>query len=229
VATFSVVRADAGSAPRLTWLGSGHALVARADERVVLIGGSKRPYELLERIAGALPYGRRTIDLVVVTDPRDTVALTEVLRHYRVLEVLDVGAEYPTRLYASWRAELRRRRIPVYALRAGASVELGSEQLTVLAPSELYPAVKDCAGILRLDTAHGRYLITGDVSLDEQEETVARGVDLRADTLIATGRDALDTRFMSRVRPRVAFASESRIVGASPLPLDDSRDIPAPR
>jgi competence protein ComEC len=143
-----------GPPPRLTWLGTGNALLLQQGDRTVLIDGSARPYLLLERLGQTLPFGRRSLDVVVVTDPRasNVAGLTEVLRHYRIGEVLDVGAEYPSSTYSSWRSVLRRSGVPVYALRTGASLRLGSARLEALGPDAVYSNPRDSIGMLRHDS-----------------------------------------------------------------------------
>lgn len=176
----------------LTWLGTGNAMLLTSAGRVALLDGGPKPFVLLERLGALLPASVHTIDLVVVTDPgsANITSLTEVLSHYRVLAVLDVGAEYPSLAYARWRAALVGRHIPVYALRTGAHVHLGHVSLVSLGPDSVYPNPHDSIGLLRIASPHQSVLLVGRASLREQVEAVFRPVDLRARVLVAGGAAA---------------------------------------
>jgi beta-lactamase superfamily II metal-dependent hydrolase len=118
--------------------------------------------------------GVRSIDLVVVTDPRasNVAGLLSLLEHYRLKAVLDVGAQYPARTYADWRQALETRHIPVYALRTGATARVGRVALTALAPDASCYAPSNCAGILRLSAEHRSILVATHAGKSEQENAV---------------------------------------------------------
>ncbi|HEX6509221.1 MAG TPA: ComEC/Rec2 family competence protein, partial [Chloroflexota bacterium] len=92
----SMSSAMASPNDRLTYTGSGTGLLLQSGGRTALIDGSAKPLAFLEALGSQLEYNTRTIDVVVVTDPRaSTIAgLQAVLAHYQIGEVLDVGAEY---------------------------------------------------------------------------------------------------------------------------------------
>lgn len=173
---------DPGS--RLTWLGTGEALLLQSSSKTVLIDGSPRPLQLLQALGKTLGL-QRSIDVVIVTDPRSNVAgLLEVLRHYTVGEVLDTGCEYPTATYARWRAALRARGIPRFALRTGTTFRVGSTGISALGPDALYGTPQDSIGLLRVEMPDRRLLLIGSASAREQTEAVFRPVSLKADVLV---------------------------------------------
>lgn len=191
-----------GSASRLTWLGTGESILLQSDGRAVLIDGSPHPFQLLEGL-GAQLGSRRNIDAVVVTDPRTNVTgLLDVLDHYSVGEVLDVGCEYPSLTYARWRAVLRTRHIPVYALRTGTAFSAGSAGLTVLGPDGVYPQPRDSIGLLRVTMAGQSVLLAGAASDRELMEAVFRPVRLRANVLVMDAGSSGPHAFLRHVRAR---------------------------
>lgn len=193
----------------LTWLGTGNAMLLASAGRVVLIDGGPKPFVLLERLGRVLPYRQRTIDVIVVTDPRaaNVTSLLEVLSHYRVLEVLDVGTEYPSLSYARWRAALDAQHIPTYALRTGARLRLGNATLASIGPDDLYPNPRDCIGLLRVSWLRQTYLLAGSASHREQVEAVFRQVNLSADNLVTA--QPLDPTLLNAVHPKTIFTSAS--------------------
>ncbi|HEX6507355.1 MAG TPA: hypothetical protein VF221_06965, partial [Chloroflexota bacterium] len=121
------------------------------------------------------------------------------------------------RTYADWRAELRNRGLPVYALRAGASVTIGNVRLTALGPDALCPQAPNCVSMLRLSDASQSFLVAGNASQREQHDMVFRGVTLRADTLIFGLTQGADPDFVHAVGARHEF-SVAPISGATRLP-----------
>lgn len=229
----SVALTGFGAAPApaggLLWLGTGNAMLLSSGGRVALIDGGPKPFVLLERLGRFLPYRQHTIDVVVVTDPRaaNVTSLLEVLSHYRVLEVLDVGAEYPSLTYARWRAALDSRHIPVYALRTSARFRLGNATLASVGPDDLYSNPRDCIGLLRVSWPNRSALLAGSASEREQVESVFRQVNLRADAVVA--RQPLDPALLDAVHPTAIFtaaASPSTRVQVHHLGMAALRLIP---
>lgn len=193
------------SSTRLQWLGTGQALLLRSHGRVVLIDGSPRPFQLLEALGSALGL-QRHLDAVIVTDPRSNVTgLLDVLNHYSVGEVLDVGCEYPSLTYARWRAALRSRHISVYALRTGVSLTAGRASIIALGPDAVYPQPRDSIGLIRIVAPGRRILVAGAASAREMTEAVFRPVDLRANVLILGGRTSPPPAFLRHVSPSRVF------------------------
>lgn len=217
VVTGAVLGAGSPSPARVTWLGTGGAILIRSANHTVLVDGGPKPYRLLERLGAALPFGERSIDTVVVTDPRakNIVALGEVLRHYRVGEVLDVGVQYPSTTYASWRAALRARRVPVYGLRTGAAAVIGSLRLRALGPDALYPRPQDSIGLLRVSFPDETILISGAADAREQTEAVFRPVRLHADELVALRSAGIVPMFRRHVHPSLLV----RLPDDAPAPV----------
>jgi competence protein ComEC len=206
--TASLAFGQADTRPRLYWLGSGQAVVARSGGVTILIGGSRQPLALLERLGTVIPSDTHTIDLLIVTDPRSSALAGDlgILQHYAISEVLDVGAQYPSSTYARWRALLRDHGIPTYSLRTGATAEVGRIHIMALDPDGPCGVPANCAGMLRMSIGGKTILLAGSASRREQNESLFRRVDMRADALVcpAIGCDAA---FVSAVRPRVIFAS----------------------
>jgi competence protein ComEC len=215
----SLAFARTDSRPTLYWLGSGDAMMVRSGGVTALIGGSAQPLVLLSRIGSVLPGSDRTIDLVIATDPRTSFLASygDILSHYDVVRVLDVGAQYPTGTYARWRSLLRARGIPAYGLRASTIARLGSVRITAVAPDGLCGRPQECAGIVRVELGRQTVLIAGSADAHEQHDAIFRGVRLRSDVLVCPVSPC-DPAFVSAVGPRMVF-STTRSAGPRPLQL----------
>jgi ComEC/Rec2-related protein len=199
----TVSQAQGASPARLSFLGSGTSLLLQSDGRTAVIDGSTRPLAFLTALGDQLGMRVRSIDLVVVTDPRSSNvnALLSLLDHYRVKMVLDAGVQYPGRTYADWRAALRSRHIPAYALRTGAATRVGSVSLDVLAPDSVCYAPMNCAGIIRLVGDHSSFVVATHAGAREQEDVVFRHLPLRASTLFLGDARQVSPDFVQAVRP----------------------------
>jgi competence protein ComEC len=207
VATAS--QAQVTTPDRLTYLGSGTSLVLQSGGRTAVIDGSPRPLAFLSALGDELDMRVRSIDLVVVTDPRSSAvaALLSLLDHYRVKAVMDVGSEYPSRTYADWRLALRSRHIPVYALRTGATMRIGRVTLAALGPDALCNAPPNCAGMLRLTSVHHSFLLAAHAEQQEQENAVFRPVSLRSTTLILGAASRSSADFLQAVHARTVWCA----------------------
>ena len=87
-------------------VGQGDAafIVTPGGAQIMMDGGAD-PDEAVRVASSKMPFWDRTIDLVILTHPHhDHVAgLTEVLRRYRVLHVLERRLEYDGAAYRDWR------------------------------------------------------------------------------------------------------------------------------
>lgn len=228
--TVTRVQAGDAGATDLHWLGSGHSILLQSRSRVALIDGSARPLGLLTALGRALPYDRRTVDLVLVTDARsgNVSGLEAVLQHYHIGEVLDTGAQYPSATYARWRAELRSRRIPVYALRTGVAVRLGDAQIEALGPDALYPQPQDAAGMLRVTLPGHSFLLATAASRRELTEAVFRPVHMRSDVLVIDGRQGVPRSFLAAVRPCLLYSRARLRADIRSAPLVGAQSLASP-
>ena len=156
----------------------------------MLVDGGPDPERTLRELGRALPFDRRTIDLLVLTHPhQDHVAgLVEALARYRVRTVVDPGRDYDNPTYGRFLAGARRE--------PGGNVLLGRAGMAFrLDPTTtiriLYPTADDAtaplpegdinnASVVML-LEHGPFtaLLTGDAELPV-EAVLARARRCRA-------------------------------------------------
>jgi competence protein ComEC len=215
--SFLGLRSDAGT--HLYWLGSGNAFLLRSGSQVALIDGSPHPFALMERLGELIPFNQHSIDVLILTDPRSSNAtgVEELLKHYSIGEVLDVGAEYPTTTYSRWRSDLARLHVPAYALRTGASVKVGDANILSMGPDALYSNPADCVGLLKVTIAGRTWLLLGKSSTREQTESLFRPVQLRSDGIVTLGKRPL-SGFLQSV-------GASKLFGAWNLPASSILDL----
>jgi competence protein ComEC len=201
--------AQATTPDHLTFLGTGTSLLLQSGGQTAVVDGSPRPLAFLSALGNELGMRVRTIDLVVVTDPRSSnvAGLLSLLDHYGVRAVMDVGAEYPSRTYADWRLALQSRHVRVYALRTGAMTRIGRVTLRALAPDGACYAPPNCAGMLRLIGAHQTFLWATHAGTQEQEDVVFRHSSLHAGTLFVGDGSRSSPDFLHAVRARSVWCA----------------------
>lgn len=157
------------------WLDAGHSnavLIQTPDGADILVDGGRFPSQLLTALGDRLPFNKRNIDLLVISqpDPFDYDALSSVMNRYSVDMALTNGQpnlrpEYKTLL----------ERLPaekVIAGRAGYSFTMDDgTRLEVLAP-ENTPTISmnlnDAALVIRVTYGEVSFLLTSDVSQTAQ-------------------------------------------------------------
>ena len=132
--TLTISFLDVGSPVQIpqqgkTILSQGEAiLVQTPDGKTALIDGGLDATSLAAALDTRLPFWQRSLDLVVLTSPRQDalVGLEDVVSRYTIGEALDPGMLHPNTGYARWRHLLDARAIPYFQVRQGASIKLGA-------------------------------------------------------------------------------------------------------
>ena len=161
--------APAGQPPQ------GEAILVRtADGKTALIDGGLDANGLASELDTRLPFWQRSLDLVILTAPRqaDLVGLADVVTRYTVGEVIDAGMLHPNTGYARFRHTLSQRNIPYTQLRQGTTFTLGSQVMfQVLWPvSPLHKGSlenEDNGMAIRLLAPGMRLLLLGDTALSK--------------------------------------------------------------
>ncbi len=203
-------------------IGQGDAiLVIAPDGTTMLVDGGPDPERTLRELGRALPFHRRTIDLLVLTHPhQDHVAgLVDVLGRYRVRTVVDPGRAFDNPTYRRFQADAARE--------PGATLLLGRAGMTfALDPSTslrlLFPSADDAAAPLPDDDInnasvvmlleHGpfRALLTGDAELPVEAALLARG-EIGPVTVLKVGhhgsRSSTSEELLAAARPTIALIS----------------------
>ncbi len=164
------------------WLDAGHSnavLIQTPAGADILVDGGRFPSQLLTGLGDRLPFNKRTIDLLVISqpDPFDYAALPSVLDRYSVNLALTNGQpnlrpEYTTLL----------QRLPlnkVIVARAGYSFDVeDGTRLEVLAPyttPDMGENLNDAALVLRLTYGDISFLLTSDASQTAQIDLLKSG------------------------------------------------------
>lgn len=203
-------------------IGQGDAvLVVAPNGTTVLIDGGPDPERTLRELGRALPFHRRTIDLLVLSHPhQDHVAgLVDVLDRYRVRAVLDPGRPFDNATYARFLADVAREPgASAASAEAGGTLSLGDGvALRVLFPTAADRAaalpdgdINNASVVLMVEWGAFGALLTGDAEEPVERLLLERGLVPPVDVLKVGhhGSESSTTpALLDAARPRLALVS----------------------
>ncbi len=198
--------------------GEGDAVLIQRGSRQVLVDGGPGPEAVMNELGRLMPFWDRSLDLVVLTHPHadHLGGLVEVLRRYRVEQVLAPDIPSEASLYAEWQRLIGEKAIPVTVAQTGQRIDLGGGVvIEVLGPPlELLTGTDsdtDNNGVvLRLVCGEVSFLFTADIMAGAEWELLRGRVDIAADVLkVAHHGSATSTTaaFLEVAGPQVAVIS----------------------
>jgi competence protein ComEC len=197
-------------------VGQGDAIfITTPRGRQILIDGGPSATALLWGMGRHMPFWDRSLDLVVNTHPEtDHLAgLPDVLKRYRVSQVVlpDVGND--TSLYAAWEAALAKEGAMLVPAQAGTRLALGDGVwIEVLHPGRV-PAgdkLNDHSVVLRITLGRVSFLLPGDIEAEVERGLAANDSPLGATVLKAPhhgSNTSSSESFLRAVDPQAAVVS----------------------
>ena len=196
-------------------IGQGDAELIDFNGKQILIDGGPDG-KVLQELGKVMPFYDRSIDLVILTHPHaDHVSgLIEVLKRYKVGQVIENYTPYNTAEYSEWKKE--KSTLPVTQARTGQIIGLGDEvALTILYPDnpenddeESLKNPHDGMVVLRLDYGDESALFMGDAEAKTEYKLFASGASLSARFLKVGhhgSRTSTTENFLKTVNPTLVF------------------------
>lgn len=184
----------------------------------ILVDGGPDPEKACLALGDKLPFWDKSLDLVVLTHPEDDhlVGLLEVLRHYKVEQVLEPGFDHDTLAYEEWLRLIDAKHMKRITASAGQQIDLGDGiMIEVLHPKEeLMEGTESDANnnsiVLRLVWNEISFLLTGDIYEEAEREILYEGYKLDSTVLkVAHHGSTTSTspHFLAAVDPQAAIIS----------------------
>lgn len=193
-------------------IGQGDSIFIQTAERwQTLIDGGPTS-AVLEKLGKEMPFWDRTIDLIILTHPeRDHLAgLIEVLKRYKVENVLWTGLFRDTEKYREWMRVLDEEGARVIIAKAGQKFDIC--YCEVLYPLESLEGQEvensnNTSIVIRLDFGETSFLFTGDASKSIERKLINLAEQLDSDVL-KVGHHGSKTssapEFIEAVSPQIA-------------------------
>ena len=200
-------------------VGQGDSIYIQAPNgRQMIIDGGP-PGSLVEPLSEHVPFGDRSIDVLVVTNPdADHYAgFIDILREYSVGAVVESGTQSQSKTYALFHSEISQRNIPHLFARKGMTITLDSEYGVVF--EVLFPdrdmtgwSNNDSSLVGRLVYGESEIMFTGDSTI--RTETVilqSNPASALLGDILKVGhhgsKTSTSSAFLRAVRPDIAIMS----------------------
>ena len=172
-------------------VGQGDGILIRtpSHQNIVIDGGPDNSF--IAKLGQALPFYDRTIDLMVLTHPHDDnlFGLVEVLKRYRVKQVLSTGVLHTTDAYLEWLSVIQDNKINFKTARAGQTFMFAEVSLRVIYPfndlsQRPFDELNDSSVVTQLIYDQAKWLFMGDLEEAGEEEIMATSpVELKSNVL----------------------------------------------
>ena len=201
-------------------VGQGDAIfIVSPQKHQILIDGGPNSI-ILEKLAKEMPFWDRSIDLIILTHPEhDHIAgLLEVLKRYKVENILWTGVIRDTAEYKEWLRLIKRENSELRIAKAEQKIKAREVHFDILNPFENLSGrkiknVNNTSVIAKLVFDKKSFLFSGDAYKPVERKLIARGLALDSDVL-KVGHHGSKTssaeEFIEKVLPEIAVISAGK-------------------
>lgn len=171
-------------------IGQGDSIFIETNDgyQILIDGGPDST--VLEKLAKEMPFYDRTLDLIILTHPEhDHMAgLIEVLKRYKVENILWTGVIRDTTEYKEWQRLIKEEGAEIFIAKYGLKIKLRDNYIDILYPFESLEAREiensnDTSIIARLVFDANSFLFTGDAGIDVEDKLIEGNIYLDSDVL----------------------------------------------
>lgn len=201
-------------------VGQGDAVFIETPlgHQVLIDGGPDET--VLEKLGDEMPFWDRTIDLIILTHPEHDhyAGLIEVLKRYKVENILWTGVLRNTAEYIEWQKLIQEENAQIKIARAGQKISCLMLNLDVLHPFENLEGktiknTNNTSIIIKLVFGENSFLFTGDIYKSIERDLIEKRIEINVDVL-KVGHHGSKTssaeEFIKEVSPKIAVISAGR-------------------
>lgn len=205
--------------PRIIFLdvGQGDAALIDAGNNIQILIDGGNGKDILNKLGEQMPFYDHQIELIILTHPdKDHMGgLVEVLKYYKVKQVLETGIICETAICQEWNKLISEKNIPVKYAEFGQRIKTENIDMAVLYPLENLrdEKVKDdnnSSIILKIILNNNSFLLTGDAGLKTEDDLMAKNINIEARILKVShhgSKNATSSEFLKAVNPEKAIIS----------------------
>jgi len=193
-------------------------LIQTPNHQNILIDGGPDPQKINLELSKKLPFWDRTIDLMISTQPQadHITGLVEVLRRYKVKQVLEPGMPYDSLIYEEWLELVKGGQIEHEIARAGQEIGLGRGiKIEVFnPPANLFQGtshdVDNNGVVIKLSWGEISFLFTADIRQEAEFELIWQRANLKSTVLKIAhhgSKTSTSPQFLAMVDPQIAVIS----------------------
>jgi len=205
-------------------VGQGDAIFIETPQRnQILIDGGPNS-AILEKLNTRMPFWDRTIDLIILTHPESDhlTGLIEVLKRYKVENILWTGIIKDTNEYQEWEKLVENEDAEIKIAQAGQRINLSTYEtdkyIEVLYPFESlagqeFKDSNNSSIVAKLVFGKNSFLFTGDTYKSVEKELIEKGININSDVLKVAhhgSKTSTSQDFVREVFPQIAVISAGR-------------------
>jgi len=200
-------------------VGQGDAIFIEDQKlhQVLIDGGPDST--VLEKLGKEIPSWDNTLDLIILTHPeKDHLAgLIEVLKRYKVENILWTGVVRDTAEYKEWKKLIEEEGAKIFIAKAGQKIYSSAKNFgaEILYPFESLEGKtledsNNTSIVIRLVFGENSFLLTGDAYKSVERELIEKGIDVDSDILKVAhhgSKTSSAAEFIEKVSPETAIIS----------------------
>lgn len=196
-------------------VGQGDAILMQQGTQEILIDGGPSGQAIAVELGKRLPFWDRTIELVVLTHPHadHLIGLLEVLKRYRVKQVLYAESSSTSALWDEWQDLLKKENAGIIIGQVGQIIDLGNGNPTIevlSSPTGGETTMDNDGIVLRVSDGKISFLLTADITDEKELELIMDRAHLYSTVLKVAHHGsytASSTAFLNAVSPELAVIS----------------------
>jgi competence protein ComEC len=198
-------------------VGQGDTVFIETPQRHrILIDGGPGSI-ILEKLSKEMSFWDRTIDLIILTHPEadHLSGLNEVLKRYKVENILWTGVVRDTAEYKEWLKLINEGKAKIFLAKTGQKISTRNILVELLFPfenleGEEFKDSNNTSIVGKLVFGDISFLFTGDIYKEVEKELIDRGVDVDSDILKIShhgSKTSTSEEFLKEVSPEIAIIS----------------------
>lgn len=160
------------------------AFIETPEGHQVLIDGGPGSV-ILEKLGQRMPFGDRTIDLIILSHPESDhmSGLIEVLKNYKVENILWTGIVRDTPEYNVWRDLIREENANIFLGKDSRKIIAGETEFDILYPfedisGEKFKDSNNTSLVLQMSFGQNSFLFTGDLLQSGEKDILQKGINI---------------------------------------------------
>ena len=200
-------------------VGQGDAIFIETPKRQQILIDGGPDSKILEKLGKEMSFWDRDIDLIILTHPEKDhlVGLLEVLKKYRVENILWTGIIRDTAEYKEWKKLTEEEGAKMFIAKVDQKIYSSAKNFRaeILYPFEnlegkVYKDSNNTSIISKLIFDENSFLFTGDIYQSAEKEILDRGVEVNSDVLKVShhgSKTSTSEEFLKEVSPQIAVIS----------------------
>ena len=200
-------------------VGQGDAIFVETPtgHQILIDGGPSS--KIIEKLTKEIPFWDRSIDLIILTHPEKDhmVGLLEVLKRYKVENILWTGIVRETPEYREWLSLIEKEKANIKIAKAGQKISCKNckWKIEIFYPfesleGEEFEDSNNTSIVSKLIFGKLSFLFTGDISKDIEESLILTNLDLDSEILKVAhhgSKTSSSSKFLEKVSPKIATIS----------------------